>query len=309
MSPPTDGIRASSSAPLRYVRRRAHPRVSLSSSATLAAVQADAVSRIRCCARHRSRNVCIAGKKAPKMSVNVRSQPGCGYVPAYGVPVGAATRLGTADALARGSSAGVGGTRPISDACSQSPTRQPRGETHGCESRGFGHSQRAPLSGANVGTKETQCRWNLTARPQAKRSKAEQNICAVSPNDRPFGASVSTKSNLLGSSGPAAVAYIRRLAPPRSATARSRSHRTARCRLSAAQGTAVQAVAHAPSRAAGVSRRFVQRHFGLAPIFLACNMARLKAAWQQHSTDALLRLSPPTAHFAVKLSVAHLFSG
>ena len=47
----------------------------------------------------------------------------------------------------------------------------------------------------------------------------------------------------------------------------------------------------------------------LAPIFLACNMARLKAAWQQHSTDALLRLSPPTAHFAVKLFVAHLFSG
>jgi hypothetical protein len=134
-----------------------------------------------------------------------------------------------------------------------------------------------------------QCRWNLAARPSEKRCDAMRcrPFARSTQTTGPFGASVSTKSNLLGSSGPAAVAYIRRLASPHGATTRSRSHRTARYRLSAAHGTAVQAMAC--SVEAGRSFQAVCAEAFracLAPIFLACNMARLKAAWQQHSTDA-----------------------
>jgi hypothetical protein len=252
MSPPTDGIRASSSAPKGTSARHAHPRGSLSSSATLAAVQADAVSRMRCCARRRSRNVCLAGKKAPKMSVNVRSQPGCGYVPAYGVPVGAATRLGTADALARGSSAGVGGARPTSDACDQSvasSATQPEADRNARlrESKGgFGQSHLGTAQRSQCRNRRKRNAMPLeSSGPSAKQSEAMRcrPFARSTQTTGPFGASVSTKSNLLGSSGPAAVAYIRRLAPPHGATTRSRSQRTARYRLSAAHGTAVQAMA------------------------------------------------------------------
>jgi hypothetical protein len=264
MSPPTDGIRASSSAPLRYVRPTcASAWVAVELRNTRRRAGGCGVADALLCKASEPQRVPSWQESAE--DERQRQKPAGLWIL---TSVRSASRSRNQARHGRRT-----GTRLIRR-CGWHATYQrcmrlvcrflgnPEAKRTAARVGGFGQSQRAPLAEPMSESKETQCRWNVTVRPPSKAKRSDADRSRGQPK-RPDLSARASRRSLICSAHPAlqrlltSEDWLHRTAPlrVREATAPHgivyRRHTALRCRPW-----------HAPSRAAGVSRRFGQRHFG-----------------------------------------------